>query len=230
MSGQRTPMPPPPRAVLFDWDNTLVDTWPCIHGALNATFRAMGKPEWTFEEFRAQLGPSMRDSFPIHFGERWETARDIFYAAFAETHLGMLKVQPGAPELLQGLSEAGIHLGVVSNKTGEHLRRESDHLGWSRYFGRLVGALDASRDKPAPEPVTLALEGTGLVPGDHVWLIGDSLIDLECAHASGCLPVLLRAAPPDGEEFQRWPPRLHVADCHAALTVISQLLVPSNHF
>ena len=36
------PAPPPdaagnPRVVLFDWDGTLVDNWPVIHGALNDT-------------------------------------------------------------------------------------------------------------------------------------------------------------------------------------------------
>tara|TARA_R100001086_G_scaffold137349_1_gene71705 strand:- start:1375 stop:1527 length:153 start_codon:yes stop_codon:yes gene_type:complete len=45
-------LPPPltlPRAVVFDWDNTLVDTWPIIHDALNHTFRAWGLREWTLE-------------------------------------------------------------------------------------------------------------------------------------------------------------------------------------
>jgi len=41
-----------PRAVLFDWDNTLVDNWPTIHDALNATFAAMGHPAWTLAETR----------------------------------------------------------------------------------------------------------------------------------------------------------------------------------
>ena len=36
---------PPPRAIIFDWDNTLVDVWPAIHDALNTTFVAMdGRP------------------------------------------------------------------------------------------------------------------------------------------------------------------------------------------
>ena len=29
-----------PRAILFDWDNTLVDSWPTILDALNTTFEA----------------------------------------------------------------------------------------------------------------------------------------------------------------------------------------------
>ena len=32
-----------PQAALFDWDNTLVDTWPVIHEAMNTTLSAMGR-------------------------------------------------------------------------------------------------------------------------------------------------------------------------------------------
>src|SRR4029079_2421978 len=37
----------PPRAVLFDWDNTLVDNWATITEAFNATLTAMGHRPWT---------------------------------------------------------------------------------------------------------------------------------------------------------------------------------------
>ncbi|PPR65951.1 MAG: hypothetical protein CFH03_00782, partial [Alphaproteobacteria bacterium MarineAlpha3_Bin2] len=36
-----------PRAILFDWDNTLVDSWPTIIDALNVTLEAYGKTPWT---------------------------------------------------------------------------------------------------------------------------------------------------------------------------------------
>jgi len=33
-----------PHAILFDWDNTLVDSWGTIHEALNAVMVAMDEP------------------------------------------------------------------------------------------------------------------------------------------------------------------------------------------
>ena len=39
-----------PRAILFDWDNTLVDSWTTIHEALNAVMAAMEKPLWSLRE------------------------------------------------------------------------------------------------------------------------------------------------------------------------------------
>ena len=60
-----------PAALLFDWDNTLADTWPAIHHALAVTFRAMDREPWTLEETRARVRASARDSFPALFGSRW---------------------------------------------------------------------------------------------------------------------------------------------------------------
>jgi phosphoglycolate phosphatase len=36
-----------PKAILFDWDNTLADTWPTIHQAMSETFAAMGQEPWS---------------------------------------------------------------------------------------------------------------------------------------------------------------------------------------
>ncbi len=202
-----------PRALIFDWDNTLVDSWPCIHVALTETFGAMGHTPWTYEETRARVGLSMRDAFPTLFKERWEEARDIFYAAFRARHLEMLTALDGAEAMLQGLRERGLYLAVVSNKTGAFLRTEVEALGWGGYFGAVVGAGDAPRDKPAPDPVHMALEPSGLAAGPEVWFVGDTGVDLECALATGCRPVLVRPEAPAPGEFTEAPPAAYAKDC-----------------
>ncbi len=188
---------PPPRAVLFDWDNTLVDNWATITEAFNTTLIAMGHQPWTIGETRARVRASLRDSFPKLFGERWPEAKRIYVEAFASRHLQTLKPLPEAETLLRVLDERSLWVGVVSNKTGTFLRKEVAHLGWSRYFHRVVGAGDAPNDKPAPDPVHLALDLSGVPAGPEVWFVGDTEMDMECAHASGCVAVLLNAEPAD---------------------------------
>ncbi|MGB8276060.1 MAG: HAD family hydrolase [Alphaproteobacteria bacterium] len=200
-----------PRAVLLDWDDTLVDNWASIHAAMNATLAAMGLAPWSLEQTRRQAKQSLRDSFPGIFGARWEEARDVFYRNFAAGHLAGLRPLPGADELLAALFEADFFLGVVSNKTGAYLRREAAHLGWDRYFGALVGATDAPEDKPKPAPVMLALRPSGISPGPEVWFVGDGPVDVDCARRSGCLAVLVRPEPPSAEEFGALMPDRHVA-------------------
>lgn len=206
-----------PRAILFDWDNTLVDNWDVITDALNAVYDAFGMPRWTIADSRAQIRESMRESFPRTFGDRAKEAGRIFSDHFAANHLGRLKEMPGASELLEALAGSGLHLGVVSNKRGRFLRLEAERLGWTGHFSRLVGAADAPVDKPAIEPVDLALAGSGIPRGDEVWFVGDTDIDMRCALNAGCLPVLLRGEPPSPGEFDAHPPALHLPDC-AGLT------------
>jgi phosphoglycolate phosphatase len=200
----------PPRAILFDWDNTLVDSWATIHEALNHLMRALAMPEWSLAETQARVRLSLREAFPLHFGARWEEARDIYLERFREIHLDRLSALPGRERLLRDLAGQGVYLGVVSNKTGELLRREVARLGWSGLFGSVVGAGDAAADKPACEPVHLALLPSGVAAGADVWFVGDTAVDIECALNSGCVAVLLG----DGgaEEFARHRPHLSFAD------------------
>jgi phosphoglycolate phosphatase len=184
-------MLPAPRAILFDWDNTLVDNWGAIHEALNLTLAAMGHPTWTYDETRLRVQRSLRDSFPQMFGDRWPEARDVYYRSFSEVHLSTLKPMPGAADLLGELAASDLYLAVVSNKTGRFLRLEAKHLGWHTHFSRLVGATDAAQDKPAVEPVELALNGSGIARSAAVWFVGDGAVDVECARNAGLSAILV---------------------------------------
>ena len=211
-----------PRALIFDWDNTLVDTWPTIHEALRQTFEAMDVEPWTLDQTRQRVRRSMRESFPELFGDRWTKARDIFYDAYERVHLTSLTPCDGASEGLSVLAESDLYLGVISNKTGRYLRSEARHLGWDRYFGRLVGAGDAARDKPAPEPVSHALEGSGIDAGRDVWMIGDAGVDMEIAHLTGLVPVLVKDGEPDPDEFAAHGPFHQVANIDELMRYIRE--------
>lgn len=178
-----------PKAILFDWDNTLVNTWPVIHEALHKTFTQMGMEPWTLDMVKQRVARSMRDSFPTVFGENWQAAGDAYQKHFRAIHLERLQALPGAAEMLELLSTLPVYVAVVSNKKGPNLRREAEHIGWNKYFRKLVGADDTAHDKPHPAPVHSAMDGSGIAPGQEVWFIGDSAVDMEVAHATGCVPL-----------------------------------------
>ena len=178
-----------PAAIIFDWDNTLVNSWGTIHAALANTFEAMGLEEWTMEQVKQRVARSMRDSFPLIFGDNWEKAAEIYQQSFRSIHLQKLESLPNAENVLKYLEQTPIYIAIASNKKGDTLRKEINHIGWGKYFSKIVGASDTDNDKPAPDPVYKALEGSSIAASKQVWFIGDSAVDMECAHASGCLPV-----------------------------------------
>ena len=213
---------PRPRAIIFDWDNTLVDSWGTIHDALNFLMAAMEKPLWTIEETRERVRLSLRDAFPAIFGHRWEEARQIYMDRFQAIHLERLMPLPGREAMLRTLAGDGHYLAVVSNKTGAVLRGEADHLGWSSWFGAIVGAGDAHTDKPHCAPVELALQPSGIAPGPDVWFVGDTAVDMECAIAAGCVPVLL-GADELSAEFEQFPPVITLTDDAALFRALQGL-------
>jgi len=211
-----------PRAIIFDWDNTLVDSWATIHDALNFLMAAMDRPLWTIEETRERVRLSLREAFPAIFGDRWQEAQRIYLDRFRAIHLERLTALPGRETMLRRLAADGHYLAVVSNKTGAVLRNEAAHLGWTDFFGAIVGAGDTHTDKPHRAPVELALQPSGIAPGPLVWFVGDTAIDMECALAAGCLPVLLGA---DGAtaEFAQFPPALTITDGEGLFRVLRGL-------
>ena len=212
-----------PKAILFDWDNTLVDSWEVIHLTLNATLVNYDMEPWTAAETRQRVRKSLRDSFPVLFGDQWREAAEFFYEYFASIHLEKLAPLPGAAELLADISAAGIYLGVVSNKTGTYLRREAEFLGWDGYFGKIVGANDTKNDKPSPDPVHLALSAGTVEAGAGVWFVGDADIDMECAVNTGCIPVLLRKQAPRENEFDLSQSVYHVVECQELANIVKAM-------
>jgi phosphoglycolate phosphatase len=192
-----------PAALLYDWDNTLVDAWAGVTEALNVTFSAFGMPRWTEAETKQRVRLSLGASFQAAFGAEWQRARSIFLAAMQEGHLCHLRPMPGATAALD--AGRGWPQGVVSNKDGDFLRAEVAHLGWTARFGAVVGAGDAAADKPDPAPILLALGRLGIRPGPAVWYMGDTAIDMQAARAAGVTAVLIGDASHDGGVAQAAP-------------------------
>lgn len=195
-----------PRAVIFDWDDTVVSNWFAATEALNAAFKHMGMQPWTEDEARRNAGPSARDLFRSLFGDRWQEADRVFYDTFNRLVFNNVRVYDHIEDILKALHGEGVYLAVVSNKRGPMLREEATHVGFDKYFGRVVGAGDAEADKPDPAPVLLALRDSGILPGPDVWFIGDSQTDMMCAVRSGCAPILIETKPPPEDILMESPP------------------------
>ena len=202
------------KALVFDWDNTLVDGWTGITSALNVVLRAWGQPAWTVADARARIRASVRDTFPGMFGDTWRDAAALLRTTMREQDLSHLALMQGADALVA--AAASWPAAIVSNKEGVVLRREVAHLGWTARFGAIVGAGDASADKPDPAPIWHALGLIGVKPGREVWYVGDTGSDMQAAHAAGCTAVLVGDAAHDGGvarlEQSGAAPHLHFHD------------------
>jgi phosphoglycolate phosphatase len=197
---------PKPKAVIFDWDDTVVDSWSTALQALNAALVGMGQTAWSDDEARRRCGASARDLFQQLFGDRWQEADKIYYDTFNRIFLNNIRIHDHVEDILKILAENNVYLAVVSNKRGHLLRSEAAHIKFDRYFGKIVGAGDAEIDKPNAAPVHMALLDSGIQAGADVWFVGDSHTDMICALNAGCTSILVETKPPPDEMLLNSPP------------------------
>jgi len=207
-----------PKAILFDWDNTLVNTWKIVFDSINLAREKLGFDSYTIQEFWEKPHRSIRDSATDLFGEHHVEGERIFYEAVEKLHLKELTKLEGSDTLLEYLSELGIYLGVVSNKLGPLLRKEVIHLNWNSYFKKIIGARDTEQDKPSHLPVLAALESTSIIPSHDVWFVGDSILDVHCARASGCIPVVVGTG-----EASKQDDIILAKNCHGLANILKSL-------
>lgn len=187
-----------PKAIVFDWDNTIINSWPKTLEAMNLTLEKFGRKRIDLEEAKLTAHRSLKDSFPDTFGDEWIDARDYFYQVF-QFDLKNFPIDPlpAAIEMLKYLNDVRLPISILSNKRGDILRAEVEFLELAKQFTKVIGSLDADEDKPSKVAFKMAADHFGADYSD-IWLIGDSDIDIECARSSGAVPVLYgdgKAAP-----------------------------------
>ena len=174
------------RAVLFDWDGTLVDsaekTFACYvrvfaaYGIAfdHAAFERTYSPDWyrTYED----VGLAR---------EHWPEADARWLSCYATEPSRLL---PGAREALERLAGAGLVQGLVSSGDGSRVRREIEDFGLAPFFGAVVCGGETACRKPHPEPLLLALERLG-VPAGRTAYVGDSPEDVAMAKSAGVVSV-----------------------------------------
>ena len=178
-----------PKAVLFDWDNTIVDTWPLLHQGMCAVFNKRKMEPWSLQQTKNLFHESIRDAFPKHFPDDWEDAIKDFHLYLKGNHLSDLTLLPYARELIEYLYAHDIPMGIVSNKDKKLIVHEIEHLGFSSFFVAVVGSGDAAFDKPHPAPVLFALEQLKMNPSSDVWMIGDTPVDWRSAKSAGIFSI-----------------------------------------
>ncbi len=221
LNTKRIPHPYPhvlPKAILFDWDNTLVDTWRVAFESLNIARKALNLQEISTESFWKQPHLSLKDASSTLFGDFPEEGERLFYDSVKKLHLQNLAALDGAAALLTNLKSRGIYMGVVSNKDGPLLRKEVHHLGWNDHFHQVIGSRDAEEDKPSHLPVLAALKASTIAPSHEVWFVGDSIVDVHCARASGCVPIVVGIGEAAAEEDV-----IYAKDCHGLAEIMASL-------
>jgi phosphoglycolate phosphatase len=176
------------RAVLFDFDGTLGDSYQAITASVNHVRALHGLPPLKEPEVRRHVGRGPEYLLRETVGSG-NVSADV--AAYRAHHPSVMlhgtRLLPGAAAALRSLHRQGLHLGVCSNKPVAFTRELLAHLGVSAYFDVVLGPEDVARPKPAPDMLLAGLSRLG-VPAGAALYVGDMVVDVETARAAG-VPV-----------------------------------------
>jgi phosphoglycolate phosphatase len=179
------PQPVVLRAVLFDFDGTLADSYPAIAASVNHVRAGCGLPPLTVEQVRPHVGRGPERLMETTVGQGSVAAN---VAAYRAHHPSVMRegtrLLPGAAVALKELQRRGLMLGVCSNKPVEFTRKLLGWLDLSDRFAVVLGPEDVPNPKPAPDMLQLALRRLDVAPADALY-VGDMVVDVETGRAAG---------------------------------------------
>ena len=173
-----------PRAVVFDLDGTLLDTFPAIVKAWNAAMEPLFNRTFSPQEVVSHFGlpdeKMLYANFPGSLSDAdKETAIERYFAAYRAAHEGIAPFE-GVEPLLNFLAEQKLPLGVMTGKGRRACDITLDFFGWTGRFGAVVTGDEVTKQKPNPEGVLLVARELD-VPARECVYIGDSPADIGAA-------------------------------------------------
>lgn len=169
------------RAVIFDLDGVLVDSFDVMREAFSIAYReVVGDGPVPFEEYRKHLGRYFPDimrimGLPLAMQEPF--VRESYRLAHRVTLFA------GVPDLLHSLRARGLQLAVATGKSGPRARSLLERLNVRHLFNHVIGSDEVAQAKPAPDIVLRALALLQVRPHEAV-MVGDAVTDLMSAKAA----------------------------------------------
>lgn len=174
------------RAVLFDFDGTLADSFAAITASTNHVRHLHGLPELPEAEVRRHVGLGldhlMGQLVPV---VPTATAVAAYRAHHADVARTLTRLMPGVAETIRELARRGLRLGVCSNKRVEFTRLLVETLELGPYFAVVLGPEDVN-NRPKPDPAMLLEAVRRLeVSVSEALYVGDMAVDVHTARAAG---------------------------------------------
>jgi len=190
------------RAILFDWDGTLVDSLGAFQHANAAVMAAFGLP-WDEAIYRRHYVPDWRLMY-LNLGvprDRLDEANELWHTTFAGAE-DVIAFE-GVAGALARLDGVGCGLGIVTAGDRVIVEPQLARTGLGTLLPIRVFGDDLAVHKPDPAPLRRALELLGLADAaDEVAYVGDAPTDMRMARAVGVRAIGIASVVGDPDELR----------------------------
>ncbi len=169
------------RAIIFDVDGTLLDTYEFVMRNFEGALASQGVVK-SREEIDVLLGKTIRETYPHLVPENVVEAVIAKHRELADLPelRNLITVFDHAQQLLETLRSRAIMCAALSNRLQPSLDTLLEETGLRNAFSIVFGANDVPRAKPDPVGIQMICEQLCVSPMTTI-MIGDTPIDIETA-------------------------------------------------
>lgn len=190
------------KAILFDFDGTIIDSNRVTIASLKRSFHHFRFPIPSQKAFEASFGFKIPDVLkqlqPQLSGSQLLSLFE-YYKKISSRSLNQITIIPGAIEALATLQKM-FRLGVVTSRSKESVETLLTMHNLDKYFSVVYDREDVTKHKPDPEGIFLAMKQLS-VTSSEVMYIGDAAVDIETAHNAGILCIIISSLPLNGADY-----------------------------
>jgi phosphoglycolate phosphatase len=172
------------KAVVFDWDLTLWNSWDIHMSLMNQTAEVLGyprpAPKDLGKEYSRPFMQHLEWFFPGDQEKVVKTSMGFYYAAVWQER----RLYPGVLELLQQLKQGGYRTAILSDKRQIFGVPEFEYSNLSVAVDHAQFFAEGMDPKPDPGGLQDVMRSLGVQPSECLF-VGDSHRDIECAQRAG---------------------------------------------
>ena len=202
------------RAVLFDFDGTLADSFEAIASSVNHVRALRGLPALSVDQVKIHVGHGpdylLKNTIP---GGDPQVDLSAYRAHHPSVMGPLTRLLPGAADLLSALQKKGKRIGLCSNKPRLFSQDLLVHLGVADLFHVVLGPEDVAAPKPSPEMLMRAMDALAL-SREEVLYVGDTIVDIQTARAAGVTVWVLPTGSESRSNLEREQPDRLFEDLH----------------
>ena len=178
------------RAILFDWDGTLLNSFSAGYHASMTVYAHFGI-DMDRKRFYATYKPNWLDSYrQLGLPEKdWDKADALWRDTYLQQEKSLF---PFVRNLLDTLQEEGYVVGLVTAANRSRVEQEIDRFELRNKFATVVCFEDTNNKKPHPESLLKALNQIRREPSSTAY-VGDRPEDIQMGRKAGAFTVAVQS-------------------------------------
>ena len=177
------------KAILFDLDGTLVDSYTAWFHIVNDTLKSIGLKPMKEKEFSKRFGSPVEKDVKNLYQNRM-TKQEIIkkYNFYFNKRKNHVKLFRHTSITLKKLKKSKVKLALITNSSRSIANGILKHHDLKKHFSAVVSMNDVKLSKPAPDMIFKACKMLKVKINEAI-LVGDSKNDMLACKRAGCVTV-----------------------------------------